>query len=94
MKTSADVIDKLLFKDYEDLNVRNWDSYDGDPITPDVLSKAKLLAQMLLDPPDEIHPSPGGDGSICFELRWKDGREVWFDIDKDTPIYIPKWEKE
>lgn len=58
-------------KGYEKYNVRNWDGYDAEPITPETLE----LAQRVFDMMDERgDAAPGGDGSICME--WRDGDDI------------------
>ncbi|SRR5258706_15230078 len=83
-KTAVD----MMFNGYEFYHTKNWDGRDSAAITPDVLDKAKLIAKILLDPPSELNPAPGGDGSICFELEWKDGSEIWLDVEADGKIHI------
>lgn len=84
---------------YVELNVPNWDGYGGEPIKQEVVHRAKSLVEALrgLDC-KHFNPAPGGDGSICFEICWEDGRELWIDINPErTSIYTPnasKWQRE
>lgn len=54
---------------YDDYNVRNWDGYDGDPITPETVALAARIGAMIEQPYDD---APGGDGSVCLEWRMGD----------------------
>jgi hypothetical protein len=51
-------------KDFEKYNMRNWDGYDGDPITAKTLKIARFIEKCVGERPDI---APAGDGSICFE---------------------------
>lgn len=71
---------------------QNWDSYGAQPLAPETIAHAKLLAQMLRDVPAELNPAPGADGTIGFEICWPDGRELWIDVGPGEAMsaYIPK----
>ena len=77
---------------FEKFNVSNWDGYDGAPITPEVLARARLVEQAFGGMGLELNPAPGGDGSIGFEICWPDGRELWIDVGpgKELSAYIPQ----
>jgi hypothetical protein len=91
MTNDADEAIKSI-DEFNKLNCRNWDGYDGDPIRPETVDRAKALVEGLRGL-DCMHfnPAPGGDGSIGFEICWRDGRELWIDVNPDGRLsaYIP-----
>jgi hypothetical protein len=61
---------------YEDYNSANWDGYGAQPVKPETLNVARIIAAMLREPPDI---APGGDGSIGFE--WVSGsNKIFMDL--------------
>lgn len=71
---------------------RGWDSYDADPIAPETVEYALHLAALFHDFPGPLNPCPAADGTICFEICWPDGRELWIDVGPGEAMktYIPK----
>ncbi|HEY8007135.1 MAG TPA: hypothetical protein VIE66_10155 [Methylocella sp.] len=72
----------LILDSYEQLNHRNWDGYDAEPITPETLRYARRLLRVMPDtfgPPDI---APSGDGSIGLEWVLDDGslHKLFLDI--------------
>jgi hypothetical protein len=78
---------------FSNLNFKGWDSYGADPIAPETIAKAKGIVEGLRGL-DCLHfnPAPCGDGTIGFEICWKDGRELWIDVGTDgtLQVHIPK----
>jgi hypothetical protein len=79
---------------FADLNFVGWDSYRATPIAPETIARAKLLVEALRGL-DCVHfnPAPGADGSIGFEICWKDGRELWLDVQhlgQQMEAYVPR----
>lgn len=77
---------------YANLNVKGWDGYGGEPIAPETIAKAKRVEKLFSDLPADLNPAPGGDGSIGFEIQWRDGsgRELWIDVlGEQMTAFIP-----
>ncbi len=78
---------------FSELCFDDWDSYGAKPILPETITMAKNLVEGLRSLDCLFfNPAPGGDGSICFEICWADGRELWIDIQPPgdaSKAYIP-----
>jgi hypothetical protein len=75
------------FEGYEELDAPNWDSYNAEPIRPSTLKAARILLDVLRDLPTPAI-APGGDGTIGFEFRWPDGREMNIDVGPGQHIRV------
>jgi hypothetical protein len=69
-------------KEYEQLKEKNWDGYDGDPITKETLDYARKILRAMPKTLGLPEISPGADGSVALEWHPVIGlvRKLFLDI--------------
>jgi len=71
-----------LLAGYDTLCHFGWDGYGAMPITAQTIATARRAMRLFPSAWGDVHPAPGGDGSIGFEFsacpHWVDvkGRRV------------------